>query len=119
MALDGNADWLVWNGTAWSAPVQIAGLNPGPEPGFINWVSCPSATFCVAVVSDGRALVWDGTSWSAPQSINPNLANARGQATTSSNGHPSLGFKSVSCPSPTFCVAVGSDGSVVIGRQAA
>jgi hypothetical protein len=73
----------------------------------------------VAAISDGKAIVWNGTSWSDPQSIDPNLTNARGQAATSSNGHPSLGFKSVSCPSTKFCVAVGSDGSVVIGRQAA
>jgi len=119
MALDSSSyDWLVWNGTSWSVPQAIGTLSPGPTPGFINWVSCPTASFCVAAVSDGNAIVWNGTSWSAAQSIDSTLANARGPAATSSNGHPSLGLKSVSCPTASFCVAVGSDGSVVIGRQA-
>jgi hypothetical protein len=117
MALDGG-DWIVWNGTSWSAPEQIPNLDTSPDSGLINWVSCPSASFCVAVVSDGKAFVWDGTSWSGPRLIDRNLTNAHGEAATSRNGHPSLGFKSVSCPSPSFCVAVGSDGDVVIGRQA-
>jgi len=119
MALDSSSyDWIVWNGTSWSTPQPIGTLNPGPTPGFINWVSCPTATFCVAVVSDGNVIVWSGTSWSTPQPIDPNLASARGPAATSSNGHPSLGMKSVSCPTATFCVAVGSDGDVVMGRMA-
>lgn len=118
MALGGADDWLVWNGTSWSTPHPIRTLRPSPDPAFINWVSCSTASFCTAVLSDGEALHWNGTSWSAPQSINPNLANARGPAATSSNGHPSLGMKSVSCPTASFCVAVGSDGSAVIGRQA-
>jgi len=118
MALDSSSyDWLVWNGTSWSTPQPIGTLRRGPTPGFINWVSCPTASFCVAVVSDGHAIGWNGTSWSAPQLIDPNLVSAQGPAATSSNGHPSLGVKSVSCPTASFCVAVGSDGSVVIGRQ--
>ena len=88
MAVGGADDWLVWNGTSWSTPHPIRTIRPSPEPAFINWVSCPTASFCVAVLSDGEALVWNGTSWSAPQSINPNLANARGPAAQTSVGEP-------------------------------
>lgn len=144
MALGGGGpDWLVWNGTSWSGPQPIRTIRPGvvsppppcgrPRPrshtpppttlsgvptAFINFVSCPTASFCVAALSDGEAIVWNGTSWSAPQSINPSLANARGPAAQTTVGSPSLGLKSVSCPTPNFCVAVGSDGSAMIGRQA-
>jgi hypothetical protein len=72
-------------------------------------VSCPSATFCVAVGSDGAAMGWNGASWSAPQSIDPNLAN---------KGRPFLGIDAVSCPSASLCVAVAANGTAVIGRQA-
>jgi hypothetical protein len=118
MALD-DKDWLTWNGTSWSISQPIGTVRTGPPADYvgITRVSCPTTHFCVAVLSDGHAIAWNGTSWSTPQQINPNLANARGPATASSNGHPSLGLKSVSCPTTTFCVAVGSDGSAVIGRR--
>ena len=115
LAGDEDGDIRVWNGTSWSIDHQVV---PGTTSGGAHAVSCPSAAFCVAVNVLGNAIVWNGTSWSAPQSIDPNLASARGPAATSSNGHPSLGMKSVSCPTTSFCVAVGSDGSVVIGRRA-
>jgi hypothetical protein len=54
-------------------------------------VSCPSASFCVAVDNLGYALIYNGGSWSAPIDI---------------DGANSL--VSVSCPSASFCLAVDS-----------
>jgi hypothetical protein len=144
MALGGGDTWMVYNGASWSAPRPIGTLRPGGRPPpppprgrprprsqtpppttpsstpavFINFVSCPTASFCVAALSDGEAIVWNGTAWSAPQSIDSSLANARGPAAQTTVGSPSLGLKAVSCPTPSFCVAVGSDGSATIGRVA-
>ena len=56
-------------------------------------VSCPSASFCIAVDDGGDAFTYDGSSWSAPDGI-----------------FSSGGLMSVSCPSVSFCVAVGDFG---------
>ena len=52
-------------------------------------MSCPSASFCVAVDDDGNAFTYNGSSWSTPSRI-----DTIGDLT------------SVSCPSSSFCVAV-------------
>jgi hypothetical protein len=73
----------------WSAPTKI-GIRTGS-------VSCPSATFCVAVGGPDPggdysvALTYNGTSWSAPTILLPGGA-----------------LTSVSCSSATLCVAVGN-----------
>ena len=61
-------------------------------------MSCPSATFCAAVDSDG-AVTYNGTSWSA-------LTNIDG-----GGGVP--GLDSVSCPSATFCAAADEKGNAL------
>jgi hypothetical protein len=88
-----------WNGDSWS-------LVPNPNPGFgdeLSGVSCTSSTNCVAVgvsyPSDnpgGITLVesWDGTTWSVVSSPN--------------GGEPDS-LSSVSCTSPTSCLAIGED----------
>jgi hypothetical protein len=53
-------------------------------------VSCPSATFCMAVLESGYAATYDGTTWSRPTRL------------SSSAGEPD----SVSCPTVNFCLAV-------------
>ncbi len=81
----------------------------GPPNAALTSVSCPSATFCMAVGSSdfgfdhlGFNLVapiatfterWDGSAWTV-------------LPTPSAGASP--GLYSVSCASPTFCVAVGS-----------
>ena len=52
-------------------------------------VSCPSATFCVAMGGGGYEFTYSNGTWSSGQQIN------------------TVGLDSVSCPSATFCVAVG------------
>jgi len=58
-------------------------------------VSCPSASFCMAVLGAGYAAVYDGTTWSQPT----RLSSAAGQP------------DSVSCPTVSFCMAVDADDS--------
>src|SRR5664280_186684 len=89
-----------WNGAAWS-------IGSSPSPGFANYlegVTCPQATACVAVgrvvnasgVNSTLVESWNGSSWAVIPS--PNV----GTYQTSFNG--------VSCNSPTSCIAVGSAG---------
>jgi hypothetical protein len=49
--LGGNT--TTWNGGSWSAPQNV-----DPGGGGITGLSCASATFCVAVDKDGRALIY-------------------------------------------------------------
>src|SRR6202035_3209564 len=55
-------------------------------------VSCPAASFCVAVDLEGDALTFNGSTWSTPTAVDPGNQ-----------------ISSVSCPSTTFCVAVGNN----------
>ena len=86
-----------------SAAVTSARLAPAAavaQHGSLRSVSCPTATFCLAVDQSGNnALRWNGTSWSAPASIDP--------------GGDQVELNSVSCASPAFCVAVDSLGRAV------
>ena len=91
-----------WDGTSWSL---MTTLDPGTTATAFGKVSCEtedsSQEFCVAVgaedlsenVQDTLAEEWDGTSWSLMTTPTP------------SGRDP--GFNGVSCPSPSFCLAVG------------
>ena len=76
---------------------------PVPGTGSVSQVSCASSSFCMAVGSlEGgpggtEALIdaWDGTAWSVLPS--PTVAGGTWNS-----------LSGVSCPSPSFCVAVGS-----------
>jgi hypothetical protein len=92
-----------WNGKKWAQ--QTAPDPRGSSFDDLSDVSCPSATFCVAVGTDGAGELierWNGRSWSA--------------ATPKSRSSAIL--SGVSCPSARSCFAVGSNltasgGSVV------
>jgi hypothetical protein len=61
--------------------------------GFLSGISCPSATFCLAL-GDPGALRWNGQRW----------------ATAPAPGHPdplTSGMQELSCTSQSFCLAVG------------
>ena len=91
-----------WNGIGWS-------IVPVPSPAgaarsFLGGVACTSTSACVAVGntshSDGSpggtlAEHWNGTRWSIMPTPNP-------------PGAPGAYLPSVSCPSPSLCIAVGS-----------
>jgi hypothetical protein len=99
-----------WDGSSWTVlPTPAAGTSP-----MLASLSCPSATFCVAVGSThtqgrqslegifsnrssrGLVEVWDGSTWS----VRPTpLGAVRGSA-----------LSGVSCVSRRFCIAVGSTG---------
>jgi hypothetical protein len=58
---------------------------------YLDSVSCPSASFCVAADGHGNALTYNLSKRSKPVRIDPN----------------GEGIQSVSCSSASFCVAVG------------
>lgn len=90
-----------WNGSAWAVATSP---NEGSESNFLTSVSCTSAASCIAVGNyyDGSlvlktlAAVWDGAAWTivSTPNINP--------------GTDSNVLRSVSCVSPTSCVAIGA-----------
>ena len=89
-----------WNGRRWSTTGTV---NPifNPFNSFYG-VSCPQPDFCIAVGDSGaRTLVerWNGVSWHVLSSANPPYPK-------SSQESPQL--DSVSCVSPSDCVASGS-----------
>jgi Bacterial Ig-like domain (group 3) len=93
----GDAGTGTWNGTSWSS----AGAGPVGN-GYPLSVSCPYASFCVAL-SGGVGLdaqTWNGTSWSSAVDID----NAFGGPT----------LASVSCPSASFCMAVDEEGDAIM-----
>jgi hypothetical protein len=116
MAVGAGDQWLTWDGTAWSAPSPIGALRPDPNPIFLNALSCPTATFCVLAGSNGTVSEWHGKSWTPLVQIDASLTSDRGQAAVTTTEHANLGLDAVSCASPSFCVAVGSDGNVIVGR---
>jgi hypothetical protein len=90
------------NVSAYLAPAPGAGPGSGPDhqAGNFRSVSCPTATFCMAVDESGNnALTWNGTSWSRPASIDP--------------GGDRVELTSVSCPTTSFCVAVDTLGRIL------
>jgi Collagen triple helix repeat (20 copies) len=74
---------LIYDDGVWSTPVKLGS-------GGLSDVSCFSSTRCTAVDGHGRALTYNGSTWSAPSQI-----DAEGN------------LASLSCPSASFCAAVG------------
>ncbi len=92
-AADPNGYVYTFDGTGWSGPTQVV-----PQGEYLNAISCPTASFCVAVGSAenaqnngqiGQAVTYSGATWTAPATIDSNT-----------------GMSSVSCVSATFCMAV-------------
>ena len=74
-----------------------AGCYPnGTSPGFTT-VSCASSSLCWAGDAGGYGNMWNGASW------NSSLQAIPGMSTN--------GIGSISCPTTTFCIATGADGS--------
>lgn len=90
-----------WNGTAWS--IVPSSKPTGSSASNLTGVSCLSSIDCIAVggfqnASTAQPLIesWNGTSWSIVPSPIPGTG-------------PTNGLASVSCTSPTFCMAAGTD----------
>jgi hypothetical protein len=132
LALGAGAAQAATTSTGWSKPIAIEGHTfVGGETNIAD-VSCPSTSWCVAVDSNGDAVTWQNGSWTAPKHLNANgsltavscatssfcaVVSAAGTALTLSDGRwsapQSLGAADsyrVSCPSITFCAAVGANG---------
>jgi hypothetical protein len=77
---------------AWGAAAHLDYSQGGEDP---TSVSCPSASFCMAVLGSGYAARYDGTTWSQPTRL------------PSGAGEPD----SVSCPTVSFCMAVDTQDS--------
>src|SRR5215469_3719335 len=54
---DDQGDGYIFNGTSWSAPVDLVGTRGGSE---IPAISCTSPTFCIAGDDNGEVFKWDG-----------------------------------------------------------
>ncbi|HUN34848.1 MAG TPA: hypothetical protein VMU95_22830 [Trebonia sp.] len=97
-----------WNGQQWTA--QSSFPVPTDSSGWtLTGVSCTSTRFCEAVggyfstdtgLNDTLAAIWNGTTWTAQSTVNPDP-----------NDFQSEQFNTVSCSSPTFCVAWGGGNS--------
>jgi len=89
----------IWNGTTWTDQ-SIPSLFPIGEATLTS-ISCPSATYCMAVGQSSYGLVsvdWNGTNWRV-ENIPSGSTNQAALA--------ALELTDVSCGSPTFCVAIG------------
>lgn len=85
----------VYNGTSWSTPAAIDPTNKN-----LTGVSCPTASYCVAVDSYGATMTYSsGTGWTAPTTIDPNASS-----------YPGGGTEFVSCLAAGTCVVTGWDG---------
>ncbi|HEV2377774.1 MAG TPA: hypothetical protein VGS19_37130 [Streptosporangiaceae bacterium] len=77
---------LAWDGTSWKVQNR-----PGAGGVQGQFVSCPSAGFCMSIDAFGRVDTWNGSSWSAGTDL---------------TGFSLVG--GVSCVSASFCEVVGS-----------
>ena len=102
---------LTWTGGSWQATQPpLPGNAEDAASASLDGVSCPSASYCVAVGSytdtsglgEGLLLTWSGGSWSAAAAPLPD--NVVGQGTDIEHGE----LHAVSCASSSSCVAVGS-----------
>jgi hypothetical protein len=90
-----------WNGAGWA--VTVSANPPGAVVSVLNGVSCTSTGYCDAVgdqsgTGDSRTLVENlgrSANWTVQNSANPPGGNSE--------------LNSVSCTSPTHCVAVGGN----------
>jgi hypothetical protein len=90
-----------WNGSTWTAERTVHTLRQSS----LIAVACVSSAACTAVgqkqINDGDAAAlseaWDGTNWSL-------------QVTATPDSPAQSSLTAVSCPSPTFCMAVGAAG---------
>ena len=100
-----------WNGTAWTA-MPTEGVN-----GQAGAVSCPTATYCLAVGSNfgigvtpgPGAMQWNGSVWrSTPKPVGKFGTAPRCQRECPERVSIAPRFTAVSCTAPSQCVALGS-----------
>jgi hypothetical protein len=94
---------LTYQSGSWSKPVQLG-------TGDTYTVSCPAATFCMAVTDTGYAYTLHAGTWSSPADIYP-AANAQPSSADA--------IEDLSCATPGFCVAVTGIGNALTWNGAA
>jgi hypothetical protein len=87
-----------WNGASWSAPDRIE-TGPYLDDGYDMHLSCVSAAFCLAVDTNGNSFTYNGTKWSPAANIGLDAAT-------------------VSCATPTFCMAAAAGQSAIFSGSA-
>jgi hypothetical protein len=129
--------FATWNGLVWSRLAAIATPSSTPRPTVITTISCADARFCVAAGVQGSMLRWNGTRWfrsTLPvhqdvfdvSCVSSTFCLAAGGSGVNKvylwNGQswregpvPSFprGADTVSCDSPSFCVAMRYDRAAV------
>jgi hypothetical protein len=91
-AVDQAGNAVTFNGTSWSSPVAVDATRNA-----LTAVSCTSASFCVAGDGGGNGFSYDGSTWSGPVVVN-HVSNSED-------------IGGMSCPSSSFCIAVGENGT--------
>ena len=89
----------------WATPRLVDHQEPYGDPDGMNSVSCPTASFCVGVDAQGRAV----------SSTNP--SGGAGAWTSQVIGTLNDALDDVSCPEASLCVAVRSDGAILTSTQ--
>jgi hypothetical protein len=96
-----------WNGSTWALQAPV---NPsGDTAFFLAGVSCPTATYCIAVgvnqptvaSSTVVAEVWNGSTWALQSAVSPTLA----------------WLSAVSCSATNNCEAVGTDSAGTLAEH--
>ena len=91
---------FTYKGT-WSTKAKVDAF------GGFTAVSCPSASFCMAVDNANKSFTYNGSSWS----LSAVLTASQG---LQSGGE---GFVSVSCPSASFCTAADGAADALAWRS--
>lgn len=81
-----------YNGTSWSAPATVSANDQ------LVSVSCPTASFCLAVSSLGNSYAYDGSGWGGKTPFDTAAADV----------------SQVSCASSSLCVAIDQDGLAAV-----
>lgn len=130
----GDSRVAVYDGTSWHPPIEVEHAAPGRPYRQITSVSCPNANFCLAADYRGMVVTYSGGRWQAPLLVN-RYDNAIDAVTCRSStfcvalaynhalyfdgttwtdpvamtpAPPAVDYlQSISCGSPTSCVAVG------------
>jgi hypothetical protein len=101
----GVASATATGGLTWGAPSLVDHHAPYGDVNSINGISCPSASFCAGVDSDGNAILsanptMGASDWNAILVDQPSVPQGTG-------GY----FTSISCSTASICVAVDSGGN--------
>jgi Fibronectin type III domain len=98
LAVTQTGDEETFNGTGWSSARAFDSGNGAQA------VSCASSSFCLATDVKGNVLTYNGSDWSTPGTLN---STPPGSLIGDGEYFGYYGMPSVSCPSATFCGAIG------------